>query len=272
MEVSGRRPLRTGPPTSTRGCGPAGSPSSGGRAAAAPAPRRRRPRSLAVVGWASSLALRTPLLDVDAIEVAGNERTTAEAVVAAAGIARGDQLVDVDLHAAGEAVAALPWVQRGRAAPGDRRCRGGRGHRADRRSRSSARAQKPCSWTPRAGRSGPAFGDPSRSARRSSRSTASAPGSSPGEFLGDGGGRRAGGGRPPRTARSTWACGSPSRTAGSPGVVDPGIAVVFGDAGQLEAKVRSLRTVLEQVELTCAAAIDLRSPGSPVLTREEGCS
>jgi hypothetical protein len=30
--------------------------------------------------------------------------------------------------------------------------------------------------------------------------------------------------------------------------------------------------VLEQVDLTCAAVIDVRSPGSPVLTREEACS
>jgi hypothetical protein len=56
------------------------------------------------------------------------------------------------------------------------------------------------------------------------------------------------------------------------GQVEPGIEVRFGDAGQLEAKVRSLRTVLDQVDLACAAVIDVRSPGSPVLTREEGCS
>jgi len=48
--------------------------------------------------------------------------------------------------------------------------------------------------------------------------------------------------------------------------------VRFGPATQLDAKVRSLRTVLDQVDLTCAALIDVRSPGSPVLTREEGCS
>ena len=46
----------------------------------------------------------------------------------------------------------------------------------------------------------------------------------------------------------------------------------FGDARQLDAKVRSLEAVLEQVDLTCLAVLDLRLPGSPVLTREEGCS
>jgi hypothetical protein len=48
--------------------------------------------------------------------------------------------------------------------------------------------------------------------------------------------------------------------------------VRFGDGRQLDAKARSLRTVLEQVDLTCLAVLDLRLPGSPVLTREEGCS
>ncbi len=65
---------------------------------------------LAVVALGFLLALRTPLLDVDAVEVSGNERTTTEEVVEAAGIARGDQLIDLDLHAAGEAVTTLPWV------------------------------------------------------------------------------------------------------------------------------------------------------------------
>jgi hypothetical protein len=45
------------------------------------------------------------------------------------------------------------------------------------------------------------------------------------------------------------------------GEVDPGISVEFSDAGQLEAKVRSLRTVLDQVDLTCAATIDVRRHG-----------
>jgi cell division septal protein FtsQ len=56
------------------------------------------------------------------------------------------------------------------------------------------------------------------------------------------------------------------------GRLESGIEVRFGAATQVDAKVRSLRTVLAQVDLTCAGVIDVRSPGSPVLTREEGCS
>ena len=56
------------------------------------------------------------------------------------------------------------------------------------------------------------------------------------------------------------------------GRLESGVEVRFGEATLVEAKVRSLRTMLDRVDLTCLAEIDLRLPGSPVLTREEGCS
>jgi hypothetical protein len=56
------------------------------------------------------------------------------------------------------------------------------------------------------------------------------------------------------------------------GTLAEGIEVRFGAPDRLDAKVRSLATVLQQVDLACASVIDVRSPGSPVLTREEGCS
>jgi cell division protein FtsQ len=60
------------------------------------------------VGW--WLVTASPLLDVDEIDVRGLERTPVDAVIAQAGIARGEALVEVDLPAAEQAVAALPWV------------------------------------------------------------------------------------------------------------------------------------------------------------------
>ncbi|MGK2950458.1 MAG: cell division protein FtsQ/DivIB, partial [Acidimicrobiales bacterium] len=78
---------------------------------------RRRLQRLVDVGVVAAVALgflvalRTPLLDVDVVEVTGAEQTTAESVRAAAGIAPGTPLVDVDVRAAGERVAALPWVE-----------------------------------------------------------------------------------------------------------------------------------------------------------------
>src|SRR5687768_13579218 len=60
------------------------------------------------------VALRTPLLDVDAVRVTGNQRTPAEAVIAASGITPGDQLIDLDLATAGQGVTDLPWVSQAR--------------------------------------------------------------------------------------------------------------------------------------------------------------
>jgi hypothetical protein len=48
--------------------------------------------------------------------------------------------------------------------------------------------------------------------------------------------------------------------------------VRFGDQSRLTAKLRSLSTMLEQVDLTCLDHLDLRAPGNPVLTRRAGCS
>jgi hypothetical protein len=48
--------------------------------------------------------------------------------------------------------------------------------------------------------------------------------------------------------------------------------VRFGDTSRLTAKLRSLETVLQQVDLVCLDQLDLRAPGNPVLTRRAGCS
>ncbi|MGK2949942.1 MAG: hypothetical protein ACSLFP_15325, partial [Acidimicrobiales bacterium] len=56
------------------------------------------------------------------------------------------------------------------------------------------------------------------------------------------------------------------------GTLATGGEVRFDDPSQIDAKVRSLQTVLAQVDLACLGSLDVGSPGSPVLTREEGCS
>ncbi len=78
---------------------------------------RRRLRRLATLGVLFGVALaglgisRSFLLDVDEIRVAGAERSSAESIMAATGIAQGDQLTDLDLDAARRSVQALPWVE-----------------------------------------------------------------------------------------------------------------------------------------------------------------
>lgn len=215
------------------------------------------------------VALRSPLLDVDSVAVAGNERTTREAVEAAAGIERGDQLVDLDLRAAGEAVAALPWVERAELH------RGVDGAVAVEVTERTAVAVVGTGAAARLvdaeGRIlGPAADAPDLAGTLAAIDGVDE-GLRPGAFLGEEAADALAvathlGGAADLGLRLVVEEGRLS------GLVEPGIEVAFGDAGQLEAKVRSLRTVLAQVDLTCAAVIDVRSPGSPVLTREEGCS
>jgi cell division protein FtsQ len=215
------------------------------------------------------LALRTPLLDVDAVQVTGNERTPADAVIAASGIGPGDQLVDLDLGKAGQSVADLPWV---REAHLHRGIDGSVTVEVVERTPVAVVGEGADALLVDAeGRAlGPAFGDPSHTAALITIEGVG-DGLDPGEFLGEGAADALAvaaslGSRLDVGLRLAVEDGRLT------GVVDPGISVVFGDAGQLEAKIRALRTVLEQVDLTCAATIDVRSPGSPVLTREEGCS
>lgn len=55
---------------------------------------------------------RSPVLDVDAIEVRGaSTGSEVEAVQAAASVALGDPMVDLDARAVGEAVEAIAWVR-----------------------------------------------------------------------------------------------------------------------------------------------------------------
>ncbi len=63
--------------------------------------------ALAALGW---YVTRTPLLDVDVIEVVGAERTGVEQVVLGSGLLPGDPLVGVDQDRVAKAVEALPWV------------------------------------------------------------------------------------------------------------------------------------------------------------------
>ena len=224
-QVSGRR--STAPdPRSTRGSGPAGSRCSGAWAGGGCSAS-----STSGSCWPWSLGLRRspcgPRCSTSTpIAVAGNEHTTAEAVVAAAGHRPGRPAHR--RRPAGRrasAVAELPWVHEaelhrgidGAVVVDDHRAHAGRGGRRGRRT--------PCSWTPRAGPSARPSATPEPRRRRSSPSTAIGAGLDPGEFLGA---RRPTrpwrvAARLGRDARLSGMRARASRTDGSPGVVDPGI-------------------------------------------------
>jgi len=214
-------------------------------------------------------ALRSPLLDVDEVRVAGAEHTSPDAVVERSGVQPGEQLMDVHLRAAGEAIATLPWVRdvhlhRGLdgiidisitertavAVAGE----GDGAYLVDVEGRVLA----------------PAASDPALAA--TVVRIAAAPGArQPGDVL-DGSSRdslrvadRLGTAAPGAVA--TVALGEEVTAT-----LVQGGTVRFGDADLLEDKMRSLRTILDRVDLTCLAEIDLRLWDHPVLTREEGCS
>lgn len=220
-----------------------------------------------LVATAFAGALFTPLLDVDAVRVLGAGQTGADAVQARAGVQLGDRLISVDVRAVGERVAGLPWV----------------GEVAVRRSV-----------------------DGTVTVRVTERVPVAAVGAGPSAVLVDRDGRVLGpaAGAPGAAGLPTLMGVGPVPAAGTfldadqrpmlelaarleqavPGAVAAlvaegltaslvqGGAVRFGDTAQLDAKLRSLRTVLDQVDLRCLAVVDLRLPGSPVLTREERCS
>ena len=222
---------------------------------------------VAVVALAFVGALWTPLLDVDEVRVTGADRTGAEAVTRLAGIAPGDPLIGVDLSAVGARVAALPWVAQVRVARG-----------IDGRVDVEVTERTPVAMVgtgdgavlvDRDGRI-LGLGQRRRPAARSWSSPASARSPPSGAYL-------AADAADALALAAQVAAAAPgvlaSLDAGDlTGTLVQGGAVRFGDARQLDAKTRSLRTVLEQVDLTCLAVLDLRLPGSPVLTREEGCS
>lgn len=108
------RPPRVGPVD-----GPVTGPHPRIRARQVEVARRRGRRRLRVLTallavvcvavWVGVL-LRSPVLDVDRVQVHGAERTPDAALLDAAGIAPGDPMVGADLAAVGERVASLPWV------------------------------------------------------------------------------------------------------------------------------------------------------------------
>lgn len=232
--------------------------------------RLRRLADAAVVGTVALgflAALWSPLLDVDEVRISGAERSGADVIADHADIEVGDQLVSVDLGAAGARIAELPWV-----AEVSLR-RGVDGVVAIEVTERVPVAVVPTSTGPhlvdRDGRIlAPAAAMEELGPLTALDGVDAQP--VPGRYLDD----RAEAALRVAARLAEDLPGALATLGGDDlsGRLAQGGTVRFGDASQLDAKVRSLRTVLDQVDLTCLAVLDLRLPGSPVLTREEGCS
>lgn len=236
---------------------------------------RRRLRRLVdlcfvlVVAVAFGTALRSPLLDVDEVRISGAERTGREAVLDASDISTGEQLMDIHPGAVGRRIVALPWVAEVTVHRGlggvvqievvERQAVAISGHGdgavlVDARGRVLAHVAE----APEAARDLVTMVDLPE-------------GLEPGAFL------------PPGSHAALEVAMGMGRAL--PGSITEVVAgeqltarlaqggtVRLGDSSRLAAKLRSLQTVLSQVDLTCLATIDIRVPGSPVLTRDERCS
>jgi cell division protein FtsQ len=216
---------------------------------------------LAVVAAGFALAVRSPLLDVDSVVVEGAERTGTEAVLAAAGVRPGDQLLDVDAAAVARRVGELPWV----------------GEAAVTRSlsgevRIAVTERRPVAVVGDGGRSwlvdaqgavlaeaGAQWGDLPRLAGAVGRL-------SPGAVV-------SAGAAPALAERLVAALpGAVTELRHQPelvAVLAVGGEVRFGDETQLDAKLLALVTMLAEVDLDGLERIDLRVPGNPVLTRSD---
>jgi cell division protein FtsQ len=237
---------------------------------------RRRLQRLADVGAVVlvaagfAVALRSPLLDVDRIVVTGAARTGGDAVLGELGIGRGDPLMDLDLAGAGARVAELPWVQEVSLH-----------RRVDGVVEVAVIERTPVAVVPSA--AGDLLVDASGRVLGPPASGGADLGPLP-SVVGLAADLRPGDHLPSAAAGALQAAGALG--AAAPGAVtelraDPddlratlatGGEVRLGTAERIDAKVRSLATMLEQVDLACLDELDLRLPGSPVLTREDACS
>lgn len=232
--------------------------------------RRRRRRLNAVLGvlcavvW-TMVGLRSPLLDVDRVQVSGAERTPRDAVTAALGAGRGTPLLDVDPGAATERIEALPWVAEARVQrlwPGTVRIVVEERHPV-------AVTSHPDGWATLDARGrvlavGPARppglvalagghdGAPGTVVGTEARALLRAVGELPGEV---------------RAALATLAAGPGGMTAD----MVAGPCLVLGDASGLEAKVRAAQAVQAHADLD-RGRIDVRVPSAPALTEDGRCA
>lgn len=222
---------------------------------------------VAGVAVAFAGALWSPLLDVDAVDVTGMERTPAAAVVEAAAVAQGDPLVTVDLRTAGERVTELPWIEQ---ASLQRRLDGTISIAViERTPIAKVGAGDVARLVDRTGRVLGPVGD-WRDAAPVVELTGVGDPPAPGDHL-------------PATAEDALALAErladavPGALAtldvgDLTGTLAQGGTVRFGATAPVSLTVRSLRTSLAQVDLQCLAVLDLRLPEHVVLTREAGCS
>lgn len=231
---------------------------------------RRRLVALAVVVAlvvAAGAVTRSALLDVDEVLVSGTQQADAADIAAASGIAPGTPLVGLDLDQALARVRAEPWVLD---ATIDRTWSG---------TVSLAIVERRPVATINAGEGGWLLVDGERRIVAASTDAPALP-------IVDGVGVAAVGDvLAPEAQAALDVAGAltPSlrtRVAVVNGAdpdevqltLQPSGTVRFGPATRIDERIRSLQTVFAEVDLVCLQTIDLRVPGSAMLTRVPACA
>lgn len=245
--------------------------------------RRRLRRALVAVAGAAVLAggfgvTRTPLLDVDRVEVDGVGGARAREVVEAAAVSPDQPLASLDEGAVGAAVEELPWVASAtvrRSWPATVRV-----EVRPRRVVAAVRLPGAVALVDGGGvvvavEPGGGDGPPGRDGDGASG------GPGPALVLTGVEGAVVEGRTLGRDARDALAVASAmaDRLPGAVASVSTALeaelrqggVVRFGSTDDLERKVVAVETVLDEVDTTCMAVLDVRVAGSPALTRNQGC-
>lgn len=236
---------------------------------------RRRLRRIAALGAVVLVvaavvgATRSPLLDVDRIDVRGVDGARAQAARSASGLALGDHLLWVDLGAAAASVEALPWVAAasvGRDLPGTVVL-----EVEAREPVAVAGSGSAAVLVDADGRAIAAADDPVLGGDRADALPALAIGPAPlGERLG-GAGREVAkvvAGLPPELAEQVDEVAVDGEAIVV--VLDDGIEVRWGGPQQTSAKAAAALVILEEADRATIATIDVTVPRATTVTRQTG--
>jgi cell division protein FtsQ len=236
--------------------------------------RRRLRRVLTVVGTLTALAVayavtQSPVLDVDHVRVTGGGEHTEEAAIAlTSGIGHGTPLLDLDTGAVADRVEAMPWVRTARV---ERRWPG--------TIRITVTERTPAA-TLQVDDTHTALVDATGRVLEVAGPGAQLPVGLP--VLSGVRGDPTAGDTLNARARDALAVAHAAAEA-LPGTITEvstqldatlisGGRVRFGTADDLDDKIVALETMLTRVDVACLELVDVRVPGSPVLTRNGGCS
>lgn len=230
--------------------------------------RRRLHVLLAILGMLALsggawVASRSPLLDVDTIQVEGSAHTPAQTIALRSGIRRGEAMVDVDGQAAAHRLAAVPWVAAAHVA---RRLPGTVVITVTERTATAVSSTNGDRWAVLDKQGRVLEVDPVRPAglpQVEGVDLSAEPGSTIAAASG------------PLAVLEALPPELESRTAAVAAVgggqvelkLNPRGTVRIGPPVEVAAKVRAVETILSSVDVRDLAVLDVRFPASPVLTR-----